>query len=168
MAPKRKPNEYYVENDVAHVKLKHTDNEMLCDATDWDRLREITWFYDGGYAKARHRGKTLKIHRYIMNPPADMEVDHINHNPLDNRRENLRIVSHVVNMANRGRQSNNKTGTNGVYFNKRLKRYYAQINVNGQRKHLGCFKTLEEAVKVRLEAEEKYLKPFIEQGTVKI
>ena len=165
MAAKRKPNEYCVRNDVAYVSLKCSDKIMLCDAEDWETLKETTWFYDSGYVKARKKGKSLKIHRVIMNAPDGMEVDHINHNPLDNRRENLRIVSHVVNMANRGRQTNNKTGVNGVYWNPRVKRFYAQINVNGKRKYLGCYKEFEDAKAARIRAEYIYLMPFIEEGT---
>lgn len=163
---KRKPNEYYIKDNLAYVGFTGTDAIMICDKDDWEKQKHITWFVAGGYVRARHEGKTLQIHRCIMDAPKGMEVDHINHNPLDNRRSNLRIVTHIVNMANRGRQSNNKTGTNGVYWNKRIKRFYCQINVNGKRKHLGCYKTYEEARSARIRAEYLYLIPFIEEATV--
>lgn len=162
---KRKPNKYSIKDGIAYVRFVGSDEVMLCDVEDWEKQKNITWFIGGGYVKARHKGKTLQIHRLIMQAPDGMEVDHINHNPLDNRRSNLRVVSHIVNMANRGRQSNNKSGTNGVYWNKRIKRFYCQINVNGKRKYLGCYKTYEEAKSARIRAEYLYLIPFIEGAT---
>ncbi len=164
MANIRKPNDYFIKKGVAYVKFRNTDRVMMCDAEDWNNQKHITWFIDGGYVKARNKGKSLKFHRVIMNPPSKMEVDHINHNPLDNRRSNLRIVTHAVNMANRGRQTNNKSGINGVYWNERAKRHYAQINVNGKRKSLGSYETFEEAKAARIRAEYLYLYPFIEEG----
>lgn len=68
-------------------------------------------------------------------------------------------------MANRGRQSNNKTGMNGVFYMKSNGRYYAQINVNGKRMYLGCYKDIEDAKAARIRAEYLYLIPFIEEGT---
>ena len=163
----RKLNEYIIENGIVHVKLRRSDKEVLCDIADWERLKHITWFYDSGYAKSMIFGKRVMFHRMVMNAPVEMEVDHINHNTLDNRRENLRVVSHIVNMANRGLQTNNKTGMNGVSFMKSNSRYYAQINVNGKRMYLGCYKTIEEAKEARLKAEKEYKDPYIEQGTLR-
>jgi len=50
------------------------------------------------YAKTGENGKTLLMHRLIMDPPADMHIDHINGDGLDNRRSNLRICTHAENM----------------------------------------------------------------------
>jgi hypothetical protein len=64
-----------------------------------------------GYAL---RNQTL-LHRLLMNPPPGMEVDHINGDRLDNRRENLRLVTHAENVANRAlRNKVNESGFRGV------------------------------------------------------
>lgn len=66
-----------------------------------------------------------------------MEIDHINGNGLDNRKENLRFVTHRQNMQNQHRQ---KTSVfPGVCFDKRVGRWASQIRVNGKLKHFGSF-----------------------------
>lgn len=163
---KRILNECRSVDGIVYVKLRDSDQEMIVNESDWERIKHITWFYKEGYAKTCIKGERISSHRMIMNAPKGLEVDHINHNTLDNRRENLRIVSHIVNMANRARQTNNKTGINGVYFMKSNGRYYAQISVNGKRKNLGCYRTFEEAKEARINGEKKYRDPFITAGTI--
>lgn len=88
--------------------------------------------------------------------PGDCLVDHINRNKYDNRIENLRLVNHQKNAINCNIFAHNTTGIRGVSYNKRDKVYYAQIKINQKIKHLGSFKTIEEAAKVRKEAELKF------------
>lgn len=91
----------------------------------------------------------VKMHRVILEriigrPLENGEyVDHINGNGLDNRRENLRIATNSQNQANRGLNRNNTTGYKGVV--KKKNRYAAQINVHGVTRHIGYFKTAEDA-----------------------
>jgi len=80
----------------------------LVDDGDYDYLMQWKWHADiksnTCYARRTIRiGKKPKrvyIHRVIMNPPSNMEIDHINHNGLDNRRCNLRICTHQENTFN--------------------------------------------------------------------
>lgn len=60
-------------------------------------------------------------------------------------------------------RSNNTTGCVGVRFNRRLGKYIASITIQGKRIHLGCFNEIDDAIKTRKEAEEKYFKPIIEE-----
>ena len=80
-----------------------------------------------------------------MNCPDGMYVDHINMNPLDNRRENLRVCTNQQNQYNTTKYSNNKSGFKGVSFNKERQKFEAQIRIDGKQKIIGYFDTAEKA-----------------------
>ena len=107
----------------------------------------------GAFLYIRVKPNKQLLHRLIMNVPKGKVTDHINRDTLDNRRENLRIVTIQQNLWNQKRP-NNKTGITGVALHSHG--YTAQIKVNYKKIHLGLFKTIEEATKVRKEAEKKY------------
>ena len=90
-------------------------------------------------------GEAVIMHRYIMMATGRSEIDHINGNSLDNRRENLRFCTRSMNMHNRGPQKNNKTGYKGVCFDKSRGKYIASISCNRKQYNLGRYKTAEEA-----------------------
>jgi len=120
------------------------DQQILIDrkdliGIDLSNLR-IT---NSGYAAI---GNKL-LHRIIMNPPANMQIDHVNKNTLDNRRCNLRVCTSSENLMNRGKQRNNTTGYKGVSKDKRCKRksYRAQITADKKIYYLGYFEKPEEA-----------------------
>ena len=87
------------------------------------------------------------LHRIIMNPPANLQVDHRNKNTLDNRKCNLRICTNSENAMNRGKQKNNYSGFKGVRLDKRRKRkkFRAKITANKIIYHLGSFEKADEA-----------------------
>jgi len=121
----------------------------IVDDGDYDYLSQFRWYCikDGNifYARRNNSGTTVFMHREILSPLIGFHTDHINGDGLDNRRENLRIVTNQQNQMNRGAQKNNKLSVKGVSFHKRAKKYQAQISVNGKVVALGYFKTVEEA-----------------------
>lgn len=142
---------------------KYGELKVLLDDNDYDKIRKdfnnMRWSVSKNrnnlYVQKRVGKRIIYLHRYIMNFP-DGVVDHINHNTLDNRKENLRVVSNADNIRNGTVRINNKTGVNGVYFRKDRNKYIARIKVNYKSINLGSFDTLEEATKVRKNAEIKY------------
>lgn len=82
------------------------------------------------------------------------EIDHINHNPADNRIENLRDVSHAENQRNHPLRKRNKSGTHGVAQLK-CGKWYSRIKNGGKLIHLGYFDRLEDAVAARKAAEAR-------------
>ena len=76
-----------------------------------------------------------------------MHVDHINGNPLDNRKSNLRICTNAENQRNRGVNKNNTSGYKGVCWAKQNKKWKARIKHNGKLIHLGYYKDKEEAAR---------------------
>ena len=105
---------------------------------------------------------SLGVRRFVLGlgkaERCKIEVDHINHNRLDNRKSNLRIVTRQENMYNKSEYKNNTSGVKGVKWNKDRQKWQVQINHNKKRIHLGLYSDLEEAKQVRLKAEEKYFK----------
>ncbi|WDS60638.1 hypothetical protein BC7_00041 [Bacillus phage BC-7] len=101
-------------------------------------------YIHGNYAATYKDGKRILLHRLIMGNPVGYEIDHINRNKLDNRKENLRVCTKSENMHNRGFK--------GITFNKACNQYVARITVNGIRVYLGKFDTELEAMNVYKEA----------------
>jgi len=87
---------------------------------------------------------------------SDLEIDHINRNPLDNRIENLRLETKSRNMQNRKKCSRNTSGIKGVHYDKFHDKYVAQIRCNKKKICLGHHDTKEEARIVVVEARKKY------------
>lgn len=86
-----------------------------------------------------------------------MVVDHINGNPLDCRRENLRLLTCQENNRNTDAdRSHRKGGTLGVIWDKSRDRWMAYITVSGKMKNLGRYDRLEDAVAARLAGEEAH------------
>jgi hypothetical protein len=147
-------------NPVIIMVLKLSDgNETFINMEDYDAIKDYQWKLDKGYVRAWDdtKQKYVYMHRIIMAQYDNrhwLEVDHINGLRMDNRRDNLRRVTHSQNMMNRGLQINNKSGKTGVY--RAGKKWRAEIYVNYVKKHLGCFDTFEEAVAARNRAEEVF------------
>lgn len=107
-----------------------------------------------GYLVTRCFGKAMLVHRiawaitYGKFP--DGEIDHINGVRHDNRLNNLRDVPRRMNQLNQhGPRKDNSSGVLGVSYHKQIGKFQAYINESGQRKYLGCFSILSDAIKVR-------------------
>ena len=91
----------------------------------------------------------LLMHRVIMQVPKGLCVDHINGDPLDNRRENLRICTVSQNLMNQRIQKRAKSSRHkGVSWNKLRNKWYAKIKQDGQSYHLGVFDDEDDAARV--------------------
>lgn len=102
-------------------------------------------------------GRQYQVHRIIWEMhngeiPNGYFIDHINHNRIDNRIENLRLVTSGGNAKNRSRPNTNTSGVTGVHWNKRLNKWHVQINHEGKRKHIGLFDSIEKAAEARKDA----------------
>jgi hypothetical protein len=112
-----------IEDCGAHVRVELSRGQWaLVDRDDALKVMQYRWYANpnpmgGYYAMASVAGRTVYMHRLIMDAPKGRVVDHRNHDTLDNRRENLRLCGQDGNCANRsGANSNNRsTGIRGVY-----------------------------------------------------
>ena len=89
--------------------------------------------------------------------------DHIDRNPLNNRKENLRPSTFSENMQNRGVFKNSTSQITGVHHRKQDNMWMAYINKNNKRIYLGYFVNKEDAIIARLRAEIKYFGKFAPQ-----
>ena len=99
------------------------------------------------YAGRKEGGKTIYMHREIMQPPEGMMVDHIDGNSLDNRRANMRNCTNQQNMQNIAKSPRASGSFKGVYYDKRRRTLYARICHNGENIYLGTFTTEIEAAR---------------------
>lgn len=90
----------------------------------------------------------------------DMDIDHINGIPTDNRIQNLRLAEDYQNLRNRGAQSNNQSGYKGVCFELWTGRWRAQLRVKGKNINIGRFDTPEEAYEAYRSAEVAHSEGF--------
>ena len=113
-----------------------------------------------GYLSLRLCGKKRAAHRVIWlwmtGVLPNGQIDHINHNKSDNRWVNLRTASPEQNAHNQPIRGNNKSGVNGVYWDKVVRKWKAQIKVNYKMIYLGSFDEKTDAVKAREAANKKY------------
>lgn len=159
--------EIFYENDYAYIILKFGDvpYKVLFDTEDVVRVKKVKWMLqnssksDKPHIQVRGREKDSYrlwlMQRYILNKPfVDYRqvIDHINRNPLDNRKCNLRFVNVWEN--NQNKEHPHKIS--GVYFLKSCNKYKAEICQNKKRISLGYFKTKEEAIIARQSAEKVY------------
>lgn len=147
--------EYIFESDYV-VGVTSSGIKFMFDVEDYPMVAPYNWCVSSGYVHRRDKTSDVKLHRVLMNCPDGMVVDHINHNTLDNRKENLRICTLKENARNKSYSSNNTSGKIGVYWKSSRQKWVAQIKIDGKVKHLGIFKNYDDAVKCRLSAEKEY------------
>jgi len=117
---------------------EHTLHYSKCD----EHLFSGYVFLVGHHGRLYVRIKRTKAaHRLVMGLQKGdgFEVDHINHNGLDNRRSNLRVCSKKQNQLNRRPDSGSTSEFKGVHWSKTRNKWYARIHLNGNDKHIGVF-----------------------------
>jgi hypothetical protein len=117
-----------------------------------------------GYAQLTiSKNEQHLLHRFLLDAPRHMMVDHINGNTLDNRRTNLRLVTPAQNQWNRRRNSTHKsTRYKGVCVTK-TGMFLARITHNREQKYLGSFMTAEAARTAYVIAESRLRWPYVRQ-----
>jgi hypothetical protein len=108
----------------------------------------------GGYILLRIGNRNFKAHRiawlHVHGAWPLNDLDHINGRTDDNRIDNLRDVTRSQNLLNAKLAATNTSGATGVYFDKRRRKWTAQIQINGRGRHIGRFARREDAEAARL------------------
>lgn len=148
-------NRYEIIGDTLVVYTRKHNVPLFFDASDHALILEHTWHIDfHGYVhtnipKGDGRYSHLPAHVLITNRPKGLSVDHIDGNTLNNRRSNLRVVTHQENHQNR-------RTAKGYYWCHQRKKWKAVIGVNGKQLQLGFFQTEQEAYQCYLNAKKQY------------
>jgi hypothetical protein len=116
----------------------------LIDDGDYEYLSQFAWrCTSNGYARTTIAQAKHYLHHVVLGLRGSYtaQVDHINRNKLDNRKENLRIVTPGENLRNVGLKSNNTSGATCVYWRKNRRRWIVRIN----NKQQGSFREFSDA-----------------------
>lgn len=138
------------------------------DLDDYNKIKDIYWrITNVGYVVGSKEGKIVLMHRIVMDAPdyknQKLDVDHINHCTVDNRKNNLRLISHQQNLMNQKVNCNNKCKHKGIYYDKERNKWRAEIEFNQKKYRLGRFDTIEEAIEARKQAEKELFGEFAYQ-----
>ena len=149
-------NNLEVVGDIAYLYTSKNER-ITISSLDIPKVMQITWhIHKSGYVQGRLANKIIKLHRYIMDCPQDLFVDHIDRDKLNNTRNNLRICTRKINNQNKGVYKNNHAESKGVSFIPRLNKWRARVYIEGKEIHLGVYDTKDEAISQRILAEKTY------------
>ena len=148
------------------VSKTHGTHTVFIDEEKWEEVSQYTWslrkkcntYYaktqinhpDGGWLYCprngqRRRKTTLQLHTLVMPCPKGKQIDHINGNGLDNRKDNLHVVDPRQNSQNTQISKLNTSGYKGVSWYRQHGKWLAKINDRGRRYFLGYFDSIIEA-----------------------
>lgn len=145
------------------VKYEYKDDYMIgiCsngkqfyfDKEDFEKIRQYNWCTTGShYVTTQCNDKYILLHRLVMDAPSELQVDHINHNTLDNRKKNLRLATATQNNVNKNFKG---------YTIRKNGKVEVSIRINGKYTYLGRFNSIEEAKSYRNEIAKRVYGEFV-------
>lgn len=146
------------------------DQQAIVSDHWYEHLAQWKWYAvwsenTGGFYAVRTEGKwpnrkRIWMHKVVAETPDGMICDHIHHNTLDNREEELRNVTLAQNAQNCRKHKNNCSGYKGVSWIKRARKFVAQIERDGRGRTIGYFDDPIEAAKAYDEVAKEYFGEF--------
>ena len=164
--PNKRFNRYDLSGEYGIGYTTNTNRPFYFDLEDYDKIKDVCWFehnpvLDYCVLLGNKNGKQIRFHQLI----GCKGCDHIDHDPFNNRKENLRPCTQHQNTFNAKRKKNNTSGVIGVQRQKNCSRlqWKAVLMYNRKNIPLGSFENFDDAVRARLEGEKKYFGEFAPQ-----
>ena len=121
-----------------HRKGSEIKGYAIVDDIDFDSLNQWKWHKNNqGYVTRSYKG--IRMHRIIMKVKKGQQIDHINLNKLDNRKQNLRFCDYSQNRVNRKKTKNKTSLFKGVAWNREWNKWMVQVYWKGRRSYLGGY-----------------------------
>lgn len=162
----KKYNKYDLSGEYGIGWTTNTNKEFYFDLEDYDKIKDYCWMtgisgtgYTSLVAYDSDSKKQIKM-AWLFGFKG---FDHIDRNPLNNRRSNFRPATNSENSRNSSLSSRNTSGIIGVSWIKDKQEWLAQIGFNNTNHRIGSFVVKEDAIRARLEAEAKYHGDFAPQ-----
>lgn len=135
-----------LETFISAADLPKADGFLNSWYAYWCR-KSRTYYVMGNNPRCNGRQAKTTLHRFLSDAGPDKRVDHIDHDGLNNRRDNLRLVTPSQNSQNRrGPNKNNKTsGVRGVTWLRKRGVWQAQMGIDGKKRWIGYFASVSEA-----------------------
>jgi hypothetical protein len=151
------------------VETRLCGQKIQIDEEDYRLVKDSCWIIlkvNGNiafYKYPKPGNKIILLNRYLCNVDVGDKriVLHKNKNPLDFRKSNLEITNRI---GYKKEDITNQTGVKGVSWKEDRKRYRVILCINGKAKHIGYYKTIDEATRAYREAE----KATVDNQTIKI
>ena len=157
-------NDFKVVGDVATIYTRRNNGEIsgyfTIDKADLDNVIVRKWrLWQGRFYTGVQKPTTITDFLCSEKLPGQV-VDHIDHDPSNNRRSNLRLTTQRNNTINKVLVGTNTSGVAGVWFDKRRDKWSAEIKVNYKKVHLGRYDLFEDACYARYIAEQLLFDEF--------
>lgn len=143
----------FKENDIPILILydKNFNQNAVTyiDENDYEKISKYSWWLSNNYIHGSVNNKKVRLSRFILNYTGNDVVDHINGNTLDNRKQNLRIITRKQNSMNKKSRVNSTSKYLGISYYKRINKWVSEIRIDGKKICIGQFINEIDAAKAR-------------------
>ena len=150
---------------MKEIILANKRDIALVDDEDYEMLSQYKWYKNNtGYVHTHFYIDNVRLlksmHWILLQPPKKLEIDHIDNNPLNNQKKNLRICTRSQNLANKPKYKIGTSKYKGVSWDKHNNKWVSCIKYNQKNIHLGRFKNEIDAAKAYNERAKELFKEF--------
>jgi len=155
-----------IELTQGYVALIDDEDYELVSGYEWHLHRDRNANYARTSVSRNGKRARVYMHRLIMDAPKGRQVDHIDHDALNNRRANLRMCTASQNQGNQRKQTGTSSQYKGVCWHKEKGKWHAKIKANAPCRHLGYFSDETDAARAYNDAARELFGEFAELNVI--